>query len=276
MKIYVQPEARVSREARLDLRCRLDDFYRNVPDYSAFHESSNQVPCWEQVARELHRRIQQNGEPHILLRVLEVGAGRSGFGNWLLEQGIRDRFHWTAQDVTDQNLPWLAEHADVLHIGDVSSLDLAQSFDIIFSTYVLEHITDPVSHLNTLHTLLRPGGSLLIFCPRYDVPGYLAPSCRHLGRLTRLRISLTVAWHRIQTLLTRKSAFLIQTDLAAFHGPFFTDADAVHWVSEMDLHFWAKRLDSSLKRLAVGKARFGSKDWVVKNYLTCAVQIQRL
>jgi hypothetical protein len=79
--------------------------------------------------------------------------------------------------------------------------------------------------------------------------------------------------HRFNSLVSGKAAFLLQTDLAAFHGPFFTDADAVHWVSLLDLQLWARQQGMAIKKLGTGGARLGSKNWVVKRLLTCAVEI---
>ena len=78
---------------------------------------------------------------------------------------------------------------------------------------------------------------------------------------------------RLATLLTGSPAFLVQTDLAAFHQPFFTDADAVHWASEFDLKSWARSHKAASRSLKLGTPRFPSKDWVVKRLLTIGIAI---
>jgi 2-polyprenyl-3-methyl-5-hydroxy-6-metoxy-1,4-benzoquinol methylase len=274
MTHYVQPEALMPANRKKELRQRLDAFYEQVSDYAAFSQPSEQTNCWEYIANELARRAKPNCEGAPKIRVLEVGAGRSGFGAWLATRDIRNSIHWSAQDVTRQNEQWLREQADEVIIGDVSIIDRQSCFDIIFSTYVLEHISDPRKHLETLQGLLADGGSLFIICPRYDMPGYLNPSCRHLGRIAQLEILVATSIYRLRSFLTKQPAFLIQTDLAAFHGPFFTDADAVHWVSEIDLRIWAAHRSLKIKRLAIGHARVGSKNWIIRRFLTCAIELQ--
>jgi hypothetical protein len=76
-------------------------------------------------------------------------------------------------------------------------------------------------------------------------------------------------------LISGTPAFLIQSDLAAFHGRFFVDADAVHWSSLLDLRLWARREALSLRTLAVGAPAPGTRDWIVKRLLTCSVQITK-
>jgi 2-polyprenyl-3-methyl-5-hydroxy-6-metoxy-1,4-benzoquinol methylase len=273
-KVQLLPEARLAPSEKRELRERLDQFYRKVPDYTAFHSASGQEHCWAPIGLELSRRLAAPSGASDPLRVLEVGAGRSGFGAWLESSGLRAAVHWTTQDVTDQNRVWLLEQADEFVLGDVSAVSPPTSFDVIFSTYVLEHTTDPTAHLDALRALLRPGGSMFLFCPRYDVPGYLCPSSRHLGIVGRVRLVFDMLRARLASLLSGTPAFLIQTDLAAFYGPFFTDADAVHWVSLTDLRLWARRSGLSMRRLRIGHPRVGTKDWIVKRWLTCAVELQ--
>lgn len=276
MTARLLPEQALSAEEHGELQHKLGRFYASIPDYTAFHSASDQGHCWEHVARAITKLLQ--GAPERTgrrIEVLEVGAGRSGFGHWLVEEGLRQRVHWTTQDVTARNRDWLAAHSDSVVLGEVPGIDAQESFDIIFSTYVLEHVPAPARHLDALARMLRPGGSLFIFCPRYDVPGYACPSSRHLDRPARLRLQLRAAGYRAMSLVRGIPAFLIQTDLAAFHGPFFTDADAVHWVSLIDLQLWARRTGFSWRGLRLGNSRVASKDWIVKNLLTCAVELRK-
>ena len=275
MKVRLLPEAQLSSSEKLVLRKKLDAFYHNVPDYTAFKTPSDQIHCWEHVVIELQERLKSHGTRTPPIRVLEIGAGKSGFGAWLVQRGLRAQVHWTAQDVTSLNADWLMTRADEFVLGDVSAIKAVACFDVILSTYVLEHTTDPSDHLNSLNALLRPSGSLFVFCPRYDVPGYSCPSSRHLGLISRLGLMLQMLRFRLRSRLSRDPAFLIQTDLAAFHVPFFTDADAVHWVSLFDLSLWAKRSGLFLRKIEIGNPRMGSKDWIVKRLLTCAVHMRK-
>ena len=101
----------------------------------------------------------------------------SGFAGYLEQHGIRDLVELHAHDVTSHNVEWLRSAADQVYIGEVSEIDLPGEFDIIFSTYVLEHVSNPSVHLETLWKQLVPprspagGGSLFLISPRYDLFG---------------------------------------------------------------------------------------------------------
>ncbi|OJW75081.1 methyltransferase domain-containing protein [Spirosoma sp. 48-14] len=270
MKAQLLPEANISASEKQNLRTKLDTFYQQVTDYTAFGTMSNQILSWEKVETEIKQSPNLNIRK---IRILEVGAGRSGFAEYLRVKGLRDNIYYCAQDVTTQNSVWLHSQADEVFWGDISSITNRNYFDIIFSTYVFEHVTDPAEHLEKIFSLLMPGGCMLIFCPRYDIPGYLCPSSRHINWLNRLSFIYHWFTSRLDTLTRNQPAFLIQTDLAAFYRPFFIDSDAVHWVSLFDLKAWANSKNAHFKQLILGNPVFGSKDWIVKRFLTCAVRI---
>ena len=144
----------------------------------------------------------------------------------------------------------------------------------------VEHVTDPAQHLDVLWSLVSatPGaeGSLFLFSPRYDLPGYLCPSARHLPAWVRLRFLLAASLWRLASLITRQPQFLIQTDLAAFHRPFYLDSDAVHWVSLIDLKLWASTHFGRCESLRVGSLEVFSKNWIIKRFCTAAVKITKL
>lgn len=267
------PEACLPPECRDHLRQRLLDFYNSVADYSAFQAPSQQRQCWGHLAAWIRSRISDDSSRR--LRILEIGAGRSGFGSYLAKQGIRHHVDWICQDVTPANRDWLEKEADQVWIGDEQTFAGARA-DLVFSTYVFEHVINPSAHLSALREALflrDKGGTVMIFSPKYDIPGYLCPSTRHLSRRARIRIAWLVAFHRLQTLVTGRPSFLIQTDLAAFSLPFFTDADAAHWVSGLDLAAWAGRNGARLQRLPMRAAKSWSRDAVIKRHATLAARL---
>jgi len=185
-----------------DLRARLDAFYRTTDDYEAFQNRSWHPNLWSFVVDEVARLKNKT------CRILEIGAGRTGFAEYLRQRGVSA--HFTAQDVTQKNEIYLKEEADDVVIGPLPSI--TGVFDIIFSTFVLEHTTDPVAALETSWRLLNPGGKLFIFCPRYDAPFYLSPSADHYSGVARAGIALRLAVARLRALVTRKARFLVHTD----------------------------------------------------------------
>lgn len=238
------------------LRSALDAFYADPGEYMAFASPSDHRDCWEFVLQQILQTLADKDK----CRVLEIGAGRSGFPDFCKHRNVA--VHYTAQDVTSANQPYLQCRADGVFIGDLNGLN--GEFDVIFSTFVLEHITAPRSLLDKAWSLLAPGGSLFIFCPRYDFPLYVPPSVRHHGWPKRLAIAALIAGHRLRVLSGGRPAFLITTDPAVFHGTWTPDTDAVHIVSQFDLHAFFR--DRGTRRRLPRKAA-SLLDWFGKNWL---------
>ena len=213
------------------LRQALDEFYAKPSSYSDFEVAVNHKPeYWCHVLDAVRERAATlpEGEP---VRVLEFGAGRTGFASFL--GPLRSRVHFTTQDVTHANEDHLRSQADTVHIGDVAAL--AGPFDVIFSTFVWEHITNPAATYAHLLGVLRPGGCLIIACPRYDVPLYIPPSARHYSRLGQLRVAAWLVRRRLAAIAGGPARFWIHTDPAVLRvADWFRDSDAIHWVSRAD------------------------------------------
>jgi SAM-dependent methyltransferase len=244
---------------------RLRAFYTDTRDYRAFQAPSNQTLLWSHLASELWKRLQ--AKPDRKLRVLEVGAGRSGLAGYLQTSGLRDDVELHAQDVTAQNAAWLEQHFDSVVIGPLE--DVPGEFDFVISSYVFEHVTAPRAFLDSLWSKLAPGGVILMTCPRYDAPFYLPPSVDHLLAHKKLALACYVVWRRAVTLVTRRPAWLVLQDPAVFHLPFSIDRDAVHWVSWFDIRaHWPQ---ATRLKLASGSL----SDWIAKNLLTIGCRIEK-
>ena len=160
-------------------------FYNTGSEYTALESPSEQKPCRKNIWGKIKQLITEGRE----VRVLEMGARRSGFGIFLLKQGLRDSCIWVAQDVTVQNKEWLEVNADEIFLGDIETFIIDGEYDIVFSTFVLEHVVNPSDHLKRLAKLVKPAcGILFIFCPRYDLPFYLTPSSRHLNIFNKINL----------------------------------------------------------------------------------------
>lgn len=250
------------------LRSRLDEFYATTAVYDDFKVVNFKPEYWQAVKDRAVEAIARRGE----CRVLEFGAGCTGIDDFLGELRSRVRFH--VQDVTPQNAEYLRAHADEVHIGDLLSLDLAGGFDVIFSTFVWEHVSHPRATLERLLGMLAPGGALIIACPRYDVPLYVPPSARHYGRGRQLAISLWLSWQRLMTMLGGRSRFYVHADPAVLNGPWYRDADAIHWPSLFDLRRAMPR-GYRVRRLTMPMAGGGWKKRLWARALLLFVEINR-
>lgn len=246
------------------LRARMDAFYAATQSYSAFQATSHYGAEWDHVKAEITARV-SGGK---ICRVLEFGAGRTGFAASL--GVLRPAVHFTAQDITPANAAYLRTQADEVCVGPIT--DLSGSFDVIFSTFVLEHVSDPRHTLDALFERLTPGGVLLLFCPRYDAPFYLSHSADHYGFWQRVRLGLGLLARRLRTCLSGRPAFLIHLDPSLFTLPWSMDRDAIHWVSLFDLraHFAGR---ANLRELTIPSG--SAKDWIVKRLLTVNLAIEK-
>ena len=242
----------------------MDLFYQTTRDYVAFQHPNEMPEQWGYVRAAVEEVLRR--QP--VCRVLEFGAGRSDFARYMGD--LRPSLHYTVQDVTRSNEEHLRRSADQVHFGSVT--DLTGPFDVIFSTFVLEHISDPRHTLDCLFNALAPEGQLFIFCPRYDAPFYLSHSADHYSPARRFGIGLLLAAARVFSLTTRRPLFLIHADPAIFHIDWSRDRDAIHWASLWDLELFFKRR-AKLKRLKINSGNL--KDWIVKNLLQINLRISK-
>lgn len=225
------------------LNKKLEEFYINTKSYTAFTENTNQYKWYEIFECYLKELIIRKKK----IRVLEIGAGKSNFGDFI--KPYKDAINYVAQDITNQNYDYLKENADEVIIGDIAILN--GKFDIIFSTFVFEHIVAPEEFLFTINRLLNTGGVHIIISPRYDFPGYLCPSLRHYNLIKKVYLIVWLLGVRLITLIKKQSRFLVNCNPAVFNMPWFRDSDAVHIVSRIDVENWYEKKGYSIKRLNV-------------------------
>ncbi|MBL8991597.1 MAG: class I SAM-dependent methyltransferase [Phycisphaerae bacterium] len=210
------------------LERRLLEFYCTTSDYQSFNDPTPKDDFWAPIRADIASRVAA-GKP---CTALEFGAGCTVFGEFLGD--LRPRVRFEVHDVTDRHKDFLSRQADASHFGDLR--DIPGTFDVVFSTFVWEHVCRPAQTYERLLRMLAPGGSLFIICPRYDLPIYTPPSARHYGRLRRWVINLRALLMRVGFMLRGRPAFLIHTDPAVLSVKWYRDADAIHWVSLADFH----------------------------------------
>ena len=259
------------------LRRRLDAYYATTGDYTAFQQPSQVAYFWKLLLPRIQAVIARQGT----CRILEFGAGRSGFALFLREKGLREKVLLTMHDVTASNTAWLNEQADEVQIGPVPAI--RGRYDIIVSSFVLEHMTDPQVSLCALWSAVEQQGGVYVVCPRYDCPFYLPPACDHLSLFERAILAVKVMGARLRTVIRRKPAFLLLSDAAVFHLPFTKDRDAVHLVSWPDLRILFHSKQAKIERLRfvwVDNWRGlltpgGLKAWFVTRFLLVGLAAER-
>ena len=110
------------------------------------------------------RFLEATGALTLAVEILEIGTGTGGMLRTLLDRGYRARGVELNPDLIAESRRWYGD----LPIQQVSSVELPfppESFDIVLSFDVLEHIRDSDAHLREVHRVLRPGGQYLIQTP---------------------------------------------------------------------------------------------------------------
>jgi 2-polyprenyl-3-methyl-5-hydroxy-6-metoxy-1,4-benzoquinol methylase len=268
---YLEPLVQCTSESDqrlVALSTRLGTFYNTFRDYPAFAGASKQTVWLELVAREVQRRHQNGGS---VVRVLEAGAGAGSMFSEI--DGLnRSAVHYTAQDITSITSHRLAQVADAVHIGPLRTLE--GQFDIIFSLFVLEHISEPDQFLSEIDRLLVPGGTHIVICPRYDFPGYICPSMRHMNRGALFRLEAFRALDIFRSRLHLGThRFWINTEPAVLHRKWVRDADAVHIVSKPAVKEWHLRRGYSANTLMPRSGEL--KDWFVKRFLILSLALKK-
>jgi SAM-dependent methyltransferase len=98
-------------------------------------------------------------------RLLDFGCGTGGYVAKMAAAG------WKAEglDASPQAVRLGREAGLVLHEGTLPGASLpAESFDAVTMWQALEHVPSPRATLESVRRLLRPGGRLLVVCPRLD------------------------------------------------------------------------------------------------------------
>lgn len=98
-------------------------------------------------------------------RVLDVGCG-SGF---FLESAKNSGWDAIGTEYGSESIEHCTGKGLIVHEGDILTIDLPKdSFDVITSFEVIEHLVDPKSHIKRLFELLKPGGLLYITTPNIN------------------------------------------------------------------------------------------------------------
>ena len=95
------------------------------------------------------------------MRVLDAGAGAGDLFSYDLKSRVRE--------IVGVDLDRRVEANPQIHLGITANLETIpledETFDIVFSRYVLEHVSDPTRFLGEMHRILKLGGRFLFLTP---------------------------------------------------------------------------------------------------------------
>jgi 2-polyprenyl-3-methyl-5-hydroxy-6-metoxy-1,4-benzoquinol methylase len=121
--------------------------------------------------------VRAHGRP---LRILDVGCAQGTLALRLAEEG----HDVVAVDIRPQFLQYAAahyEHGRVRFIeGDALTLELHETFDLVFANQILEHLVFPVAFVARLRGWLREGGELVMTTPNGE---YVKSGLPHFSQI---------------------------------------------------------------------------------------------
>jgi len=134
--------------------------------------------------------ILEHFSPHLRGRVLEVGAGIGNVSARYLDQVDEALLVEPAVNLHHRLAQRFADRAQVTTscslLEDLDPALTRQPFDAAILVNVLEHIPNDEATLRRLHSLLRPGGAVLLFVPALPwLFGSLDTLVHHVRRYTR-------------------------------------------------------------------------------------------
>lgn len=258
MSIRAQPYASIKAPDVAALESALKQFYENPPPtYYQIADAANEVytPDHHPFHSDVVRQVQPGTS------VLELGCGTAHLCRHVEAAGAS----YTGADYSAALLQANRKRYPAAEFV-VMGTELPKRFDIIASFYTIEHVADPLKHLELMWRYCKPGGLLAVICPEFiESPGY-APSVFFGSKPGRFREKLRnlelrdAVMHLIDHLWlaprwkerARSSppgSFWINTRPSVLAGGKYSiDADAVHLSRLRDVVWFFERKGASIVR----------------------------
>jgi SAM-dependent methyltransferase len=143
---------------------------------------------WDHAMQVMSREIRSIKDPSKRLEILEAGCGP----RWYLDIG--DGGHvLTGIDLDPEALRIRRDETKDLHeaiVGDLRTADFGhRTFDVIFSSFVLEHVPGAQQVLENFNRWVKPGGLIIIMIPDpYSAYGFTSRMTPHWIHLLYYRL----------------------------------------------------------------------------------------
>ena len=166
--------------------------------------------------------------------VLDVGCGPGDNG-----RHVSDGVRYVGCDISTLALNLGAELLPAACFARCESHVLpfaTGSFDVVLSTYALEHFVFPRESLQEMWRVCRAGGLILLISPAYDDPRALPPSTTHWPAWQRGWLTMRQAGRQIMRHIAPKRCFFTTiTRPRILRDSYQSDFDAVHLVSAREV-----------------------------------------
>lgn len=101
--------------------------------------------------------------PETAGRLLDVGCAQGGFGAMMRSK--RPDLHLIGVEMSEVLARKARPHYDHVHVEKIERVTFAHRFDHINCGDIIEHLYDPWEAFRRFHTLLEPGGTLVVSLP---------------------------------------------------------------------------------------------------------------
>ena len=98
------------------------------------------------------------------LKTLDIGCGNGGISCYFAQ-----RNEHASVDIVDQRKPPFENYTFALTSDEILPFE-DDSFDVVISNHVIEHVTDHLKHLSEIRRVLAPGGSVYLATPNKSSP----------------------------------------------------------------------------------------------------------
>lgn len=120
------------------------------------------MPARRRSAAKFWKRLENYRQTN---KLLDVGSSYGFF----LDEARRQGWQVVGMELALDQAAWAREHLGLPVVEDLESRELEpHSFDVLTLWDVIEHVEDPHSFLKRCHTLIRPGGVVLLKTPNAE------------------------------------------------------------------------------------------------------------
>jgi 2-polyprenyl-3-methyl-5-hydroxy-6-metoxy-1,4-benzoquinol methylase len=198
--------------------------------------------AYSQSGARIHKDVRDRVLKHVAggARVLEVGCGWGFDGHQLIEESD-GHIDYTGIDGSETTIAHARERFGLnALVGSGNTLEQLEdeSFDVVFSVDVLEHLQNPIAHVANVNRVLKPGGYYVFDYPnRFMYPRPFLPSL-HFLKNKRFTLQTKFRGHAL-TFLSHPS-FLFMHEMEAI-----VKALNFEFIEVQGNSRWIKRFSSS-------------------------------
>lgn len=236
MELPENPATRPAAPREAALKRRLQEFWNS-------HQ-----PYWDALTEEVSANSPNRSKAASYVpegsNVLDVACGSAANAYWLA-----GKCRYFGADISQSGLRRASTPGLRLACGDGDQLPFAgASFDVVISTFALEHAVNPVRMLEELRRVVRAGGRIVLLGPSWDLPFWYPNSVRSKAQKPLWRLTYTIRRliGQLGGWLLGMLPFLMVEDPDVFYSEFINDADAVYvvWSYEVirEMRRWGCRL----------------------------------